>query len=186
MMKLFLPLLLTVFLLGCSQSLQEPVTEPTHPPYGSPIFEPASPPPTPTALPATATPEPTLPPTPSVIITSPPTVYAPPVVAVSGEIEQYICSFDWDCSIAICIAHYESGPADRLDLPLDGWYAQNGAVRGLFQIHEIHAGAWPDYWTAWHDPYRNTQFAYDLYTWKLQSGRPGFEDWDGSPQCWAS
>jgi hypothetical protein len=43
-------------------------------------------------------------------------------------------------------------------------------TRGIFQIHPIHASKWPDFWTAWMNPVRNAQMAYDI--WLVQGWSP--------------
>lgn len=124
--------------------------------------------PTPTPIP---TPVPTDTPTPEPIVevveTLPPqapVVYEQPIYP-PGSIEEYICSFPWDCWRAICIAGRESGR--DLNGNLDGWWAVNtedGDAKGLFQIREsVHAYRWSDWYEQWMNPIRNTQYAFELW-----------------------
>ena len=51
----------------------------------------------------------------------------------------------------------------------------NGTSYGLLQIWQGHAWRWPDFWESWMNPYRNVEYAYELY---LESG--GWGPWN----CW--
>jgi hypothetical protein len=48
--------------------------------------------------------------------------------------------------------------------------ATNGTSYGLFQINEIHAARFPDFWTHWMDPVTNTEWAYSI--WSAQGWYP--------------
>lgn len=82
---------------------------------------------------------------------------------------EYVCSYDWDCNAAQRIILCESR-----DNPL----SDNGSDRGLFQINQIHASKWPDYWERWSDAYWNIDHAYLLYEeWG------GWSPWYSSSYC---
>lgn len=131
-----------------------------------------SPPAAPTPAPVQETPAPTPIPTPEPPPPPPAETRTPAVAQVieypAGSLEAIICSMPWPCGEAISVASCESG-LDR-NGNLDGNWATNGDNHGLFQINSIHAYRWPDYWTAWMDPVRNTQFAYDI--WAESGWRP--------------
>ena len=78
----------------------------------------------------------------------------------------YICTLQWDCAYAQRVIHCESK-----DNPL----SDNGSDRGLFQLNQIHAIKWPDYWQNWSDPYWNINHAYELYV-----------EWGGWKPWWPS
>lgn len=104
--------------------------------------------PVPTSVP---TPEPTLAPTP---VPSRPGCNCP--AEIQAIIEQM---FSGVVDTAIYVVRRESNfdPAAYNE----NW---NGTVDlGLFQINSIHAHRWPDYWTAWSDPVRNSEWALELY-----------------------
>ena len=82
--------------------------------------------------------------------------------------EGIICSKPWPCGEAIAVASCESG-TDR-NGRLDGNWATNGNNYGLFQINGIHADLWPDFYTAWMDPVKNTEWAYEI--WSASGWRP--------------
>jgi len=84
-----------------------------------------------------------------------------------NNLEALICSYSWSCDTALRIAGCESG----LRAEAISW---TGESFGLFQIWQGHAWRWLDYWEAWSDPVRNTQWAYEL--WSEQ----GWTPWD----CW--
>lgn len=48
--------------------------------------------------------------------------------------------------------------------------ADNAGNYGLFQINAVHAPKWPDFWSAWMNPLRNTQMAYQI--WSVQGWTP--------------
>ena len=79
----------------------------------------------------------------------------------------------WPCDQAIAVASCESG-TDRYGR-LDGNWATNGNNYGLFQINGIHADLWPDFYTSWMDPVKNTEWAFELWSvsgWRPWSCRP--------------
>jgi hypothetical protein len=77
--------------------------------------------------------------------------------------EGIICALPWPCHEAIAVAACESGRG--LDGRLDGnWAIGAGSNYGLFQINQIHAPRWPDFWTAWMDPYKNAQWAFEIWS----------------------
>ncbi len=92
---------------------------------------------------------------------------APRVLPTDG-FEAIICAKAWPCSEAIAVASCESG----LDMSgrLDGNWATNGNNYGLFQINSVHAYLWPDFYTDWMDPVKNTDWAYEL--WLTSGWRP--------------
>jgi len=110
-----------------------------------------------TATPA-PTPEPTPVPTPEP--TPVPTTPPPPTCECDSYVQEILeQTFSFDLWTALYVVERES----RFD---PGAYHENwdGSVDlGLFQINSIHAGRWPDYWTAWSDPARNAQWALELY-----------------------
>ena len=86
----------------------------------------------------------------------------------TGPIERAICAvFGADGPDAIAIAGCESG-RDTMGR-LDGWWASSGSSYGLFQINAIHAGRWPDFWSAWMTE-RNIAYAYEI--WSEQGWSP--------------
>ena len=81
---------------------------------------------------------------------------------------ELVCAerFRWDCGVALKIIYCESTYSpDAINA---------SGHRGLWQISPIHAPKWPDYYTAWADPVRNTEWAYELWL------RQGFRPWS----CW--
>ena len=81
----------------------------------------------------------------------------------------------WPCAEAIAVAACESGR--DLSGRLDGNRATNGNNYGLFQINGIHAWRWPDFYEAWMDPVRNTQFAFEIWSesgWGPWSCKPWY------------
>lgn len=84
-----------------------------------------------------------------------------------SEWEALICAPLWDCAVALRIAECESSyQADAVS-----W---NGTSFGLYQIWAGHAYRWPDFWSEWMNPYRNVEYAFEL--WQEQ----GWGIWN----CW--
>lgn len=81
---------------------------------------------------------------------------APSVVESElGGLESLICAYPWSCETALAIVRCES--------TFDP-YAVGAGSYGLFQIQaSVHAWKWPDFWEAWSDPVRNTEYAWDVY-----------------------
>jgi hypothetical protein len=88
--------------------------------------------------------------------------------APADGLEAIICSKAWPCGEAIAVASCESGTGDNGRL--DGNWATNGNNYGLFQINGIHADLWPDFYTAWMDPVKNTEWAFEI--WSASGWRP--------------
>jgi hypothetical protein len=90
-----------------------------------------------------------------------------------GDLEALVCSFAWPCEEALAVARCESGTdmSGRLDDPS----ATNGTSYGLFQINEIHAGRFPDFWEAWTDPVTNATWAFELWS------EDGWQPWSCQP-----
>lgn len=88
--------------------------------------------------------------------------------------EAIICSKPWPCSEAIEVASCESG-LDRHGR-LDGNWATNGNNYGLFQINSIHADSWPDFYQAWMDPVKNTEWAFEIWS------KSGWGPWECNPE----
>jgi len=88
-------------------------------------------------------------------------------LAAEGAVVDAICSLPWPCAEALSVARCES--------TLQPW-ATNGDHYGLFQIRaSLHAWRWPDFWTAWSEPVRASQMAFDLFMeqgWRPWSCRP--------------
>lgn len=77
------------------------------------------------------------------------------VPQIVTPIEQLICSYPWDCSTALRIAGCESGYDPSATSPTGDY--------GLFQINQIHASKWPDFWESWMVAERNAQYAWEIY-----------------------
>lgn len=116
------------------------------------------------------TPAPTVAPTPRVTPAPKPAAVADAAAtpAPADGFEGIICSKDWPCGEAIAVASCESGLDDNGRL--DGNWATNGNNYGLFQINGIHADLWPDFYTAWMDPVKNTEWAFEI--WSASGWRP--------------
>jgi hypothetical protein len=134
----------------------------------------AAPPPAPTLAPTPEAPQPAAAPEPVAVAAA---ALAPTPAAVAAAaptptpadgFEALICSKPWPCGEAIAVASCESG-RDR-NGRLDGNWATNGNNFGLFQINGVHAGLWPDFYTAWMDPVKNTEWAYEI--WSASGWRP--------------
>jgi len=82
--------------------------------------------------------------------------------------EGIICSKPWPCDQAIAVVSCESGT--ERNGRLDGNWATNGNNFGLFQINGIHADLWPDFYTSWMDPGKNTEWAFEI--WSASGWRP--------------
>jgi Lysozyme like domain len=96
-----------------------------------------------------------------------PDLYSP------GSFETIVCAEPWPCGEAIAVAACESG-TDR-NGKLDGNWATDGYSYGLFQINAIHADRWADFWSAWSDPVKNTEWAFEIYS------EQGWSPWSCSP-----
>lgn len=110
-----------------------------------------------------------------------------PTISVSRTpataLEALICSFDWPCQTALCIARAESG------LSPTAYNAASGTT-GLFQLRPTSQGrrvALMGYtWADMYDALANATVAYAIWHGDLEQGEvSGFWAWDGSPQCWA-
>jgi hypothetical protein len=114
-------------------------------------------------------PEPPPEPEPEPVVEAAVPVFVPP----EGGLEAIVCAMPWPCDEAIAVASCESG----LDSNgrLDGNWATNGSDYGLFQIRYIHAWRWADFYDAWMDPNRNTQWAFEIWSesgWRPWACRP--------------
>jgi hypothetical protein len=128
---------------------------------------------------ASPTPAPTVAPTPAPTPRVTPALKPVAVAAAAATpaptdgFEGIICSKDWPCGEAIAVASCESGTDDSGRL--DGNWATNGNNYGLFQINGIHADLWPDFYTSWMDPVKNTEWAFEIWSvsgWRPWSCRP--------------
>ncbi len=127
----------------------------------------AAPAPSPTPAPTPEPPQPTPAPKPVAVLG------AAATPAPADGLEGIICSKPWPCGEAIAVASCESG-LDR-NGRLDGNWATNGNNYGLFQIDGIHADLWPDFYTSWMDPVKNTEWAFELWSvsgWAPWACRP--------------
>lgn len=108
-----------------------------------------------------STPTPTIAPTP---YAPEPTAMPEPLATVEAMITN---TFGLAAIDAIAIATCES----KLTASEIGGPNFNGSYDyGLFQLNEIHAAKWPEFWEMWADPYWNTAKAYEL--WVDQGWRP--------------
>jgi hypothetical protein len=88
-------------------------------------------------------------------------VPAPESWGYPAEMVDAICGqegFGWDCGTALSVSWCEQGQKwnPAAINPYSG-------TRGIFQIHPLHAGKWADYWDAWMNPYRNAQYAHEIW-----------------------
>ena len=82
-----------------------------------------------------------------------------------------ICSYSWDCAVAIRVFTCESGlRADAI--------SYNGSSYGVAQIWKGHAGRFPGFWERWMIPEVNIGWAHEL--WSEQ----GWGPWNESRSCW--
>jgi hypothetical protein len=109
---------------------------------------------TPSATPA-PTPEPTPPP-------PPPPTPVPISPMAKTEIEALVCTYSWPCGEALRVMWCESGGR--------AWAVGRGSNYGLFQINQVHASRFANFWNAWMDPVSNVQWAYSI--WARQGWRP--------------
>jgi len=87
-----------------------------------------------------------------------------PIFPALTDIESTVCSLPWPCSVALYYMYRESGGE-----PWKMNYSGSGAC-GLFQIHPIHAGKWPDFWARCTEVGWNVEKAFEL--WKEQGWYP--------------
>jgi hypothetical protein len=91
-------------------------------------------------------------------------------------IEAAICSYPWDCGVALCIAYRESTFNPAVVNPVSG-------TVGLMQIRpSVHAWRWEQRGWSYEDMMTvgpNLEIAWELYQ------EQGWRPWDGSPGCWS-
>jgi hypothetical protein len=137
--------------------------------------------------------------------TSPPTTMAPPVVRAEtagpavaavpkvgsetsyAAIQEAFGSLGADLvakatRVAACECCGDSASPYTLNAAA---YTSGYHVRGLFQIHEIHADDWlsfigRSYWDSWWDPFANAAYARKLYD------SLGWQPWGGGDYCAAA
>jgi hypothetical protein len=80
----------------------------------------------------------------------------------SNALEELICSYPWPCEEALRVKWCES----RANWDTIG----SGANYGGFQINQVHARRFPDFWESWMDPEKNTAWAFQI--WSEQGWRP--------------
>ena len=80
----------------------------------------------------------------------------PPAFTPATDIEQWICTYNWDCRTALRVLYCESGA--------DPNAIGRGSNYGLYQINAVHASHWAGFWEHWFEPAWNIALAYEIWT----------------------
>jgi hypothetical protein len=118
--------------------------------------------PMPIAIPVVVTP------TPVPVSTQAPEPIPLPTIILANEIEVLVCTYSWDCLTALNVMWCESGGKPNA--------IGGGTNYGLFQINQMWARKYSDFWTMWHVPEWNIAVAWDIY-----SSSSGWRPWGCRP-----
>jgi hypothetical protein len=87
--------------------------------------------------------------------------------ALTNDIERLVCSYSWPCVEALNVMWCESGGKPNA--------IGGGSNYGLFQLNQIWASRWPDFWESWPVPSWNVERAFTLYS------ESGWRPWACAP-----